>query len=325
MARSTNHLKRQADKAIFIRSELIKIAENANTTKSGLAFYFDDRDSNPLRNVTISQMNCGEFTQYHRHEFYEINFVIKGALHECVSGNIFTLNEGDMLFMSPSAFHSCYPAPDSRCINIIFRCEWLEQLTKVFNKFDADNYLSTLTKKDTYTIFYPSMQELSLTSEAKKLYDLSFLINRHQDLYEILHFENCVNEFLLLLTKCTPHNYSSVSGEQKGRPNYSPDDMIKYLNDNFYKVTLEEAAARFGYSSSQFHRIIKKNTGKSFTSTILSMRMMRARHLLLNTKIPIKDIASLLGLDSAEHFTRMFKKHRGITPKQYRQNFSRTK
>jgi two-component system response regulator YesN len=51
--------------------------------------------------------------------------------------------------------------------------------------------------------------------------------------------------------------------------------------------------------------------------------MQRARHYLLNTNLHVNNIANLLGLDSAEHFARMFKKHRGMTPTQYREQFMR--
>ena len=48
------------------------------------------------------------------------------------------------------------------------------------------------------------------------------------------------------------------------------------------------------------------------------LRMQKARDLLRTTRLPVYEIASRSGYESELSFTRTFKKHGGMTPKQYR-------
>ena len=51
---------------------------------------------------------------------------------------------------------------------------------------------------------------------------------------------------------------------------------------------------------------------------LTALRMQRARELLRNTRLPVYEIASRTGYESDLAFTRTFKKHAGLTPKQFR-------
>jgi len=301
---------------------LEKADERTNSSNTQIAFYFQDRDSNPLKNVLVAKIIDG-VTTYHKHDFFEINYCLSGTLYQRIAGNNFAVREGELIFMSPGVYHACCPAEDAASYNILFKKEWLEGVASSFEKYDPSNYLTSLVKNEVYTTFSFGKSSDECGELVKKLINQAIIINRHVDMYENLVLENYAFDFLLYLTKHLHHEFNYVSGKNLHAENYTPDEIVKYINDNFSKITLEDAANHFGYSRSQLHRILKTHTGHVFSELILSMRMMRARHYLLNTTLPIKSIANLLGLDSAEHFARMFKKHRNMTPKQYRDSYMR--
>ena len=305
------------------RNQLEKIAENAIGASSKFTYYFEDRDSNKLRNVIASRIPTSDFTKYHKHDFFEMNFVLNGSLYENIGGKSFVLSRGDLLFMSPSIYHTCCTTPDAVCYNILFKKEFLSHLSKEYEKYDPGNYLTSISSNEIYQTFSLGEQAYEITEFIENLCEMSIKINRYADLYENLIFENVAEKFLLLLTKQPRHEYSPLSKGKRHDSDFTHSDMVKYVYDNFDKISLPDAAARFGYSKSQFHRIIRQETGMSFIELIRSIRMQRARHYLLNTHLPIKNIAQLLGLDSAEYFSRMFKKNRGMTPKEYREQFMR--
>ena len=278
---------------------------------------------NKLRNVIAATIQPNDFTKYHKHDFFEMNFVVKGTLYENIGGKGFILSDGDLLFMSPSIYHSCCATPGTECYNILFKKEFLYNIAKEYEKYDPGNYLSSILENEIYQVFSLSSQNNETISFIKRLCEMSININHYADLYENLIFENEASKFLLLLTKQLRHEYSPQAKGRRHDSNFTHDDMVKYVFDNFDKTTLSESAARFGYSQSQFHRIINKETGMTFRELILSIRMKRARHYLLNTHLSIRDISHLLGLDSPEHFTRMFKKCREMTPTQYREAYMR--
>ena len=302
---------------------LEKIAEKAIGASSKLAYYYEERDSNIIRSVLTNRMLNEDFTKYHKHDFFELNIVMEGTLYENIGGKGFVLSKGDVLFMSPAIYHTCCPVENSVCYNLIFKKEFIHRLAKEYEKYDVGNYLTSLVSNEIYQTFSFGNDSKLICSVMESIYEMSAIINRHVDLYENLMFENEVEKLLLLLTRYPRHEYSPESKGKRHDSDFTHDDMVKYVYDNFDKINLEDTALRFGYSKSQFHRIIKKQTDYTFSELIRNIRMQRARHYLLNTNLPINNIAHLLGLESAEHFTRMFKKNRGMTPKEYRETFMR--
>lgn len=310
--------------AEYYKKELEKITEKAGTSSTEITYFYEDKDTNSLKNVIVNEMLKNDFTKYHKHDFYEMNYVKKGTLHEQIGSRSFTLKQGEMLIMAPKVYHSCIPEGDSVCFNLLFKKSFMEKLAENFARYDNGNFLSSLTQRnETYSIFSFDVANDEIKKLADKIFEMSIATVHHVDLYENLVMENAVIELLLTMTKYTRHEYIFSSDKIARDVSNTPDDIIRYINDNFDKINLADTAARFGYSTSQLHRIIERNTGKSFTELILAVRMQKARHYLLNTHLPIKNIAYLLGLDSAEHFSRMFRKNRGMSPKEYREVYMR--
>lgn len=69
-----------------------------------------------------------------------------------------------------------------------------------------------------------------------------------------------------------------------------------------------------GYLSSLFHR----ETGQTLTSYIGSHRMQAALQLLQSTRLQVQSIAQLCGFSDPNYFARLFKRHFGLTPGDYR-------
>ena len=304
-------------------AELENAIEYASNTSSQITFYFEDRETNPLKNIVTTEMRRDEVTAYHKHDFFEINYVFSGTLHQNISGRYFSLSKGELLIMAPGVFHACVPDQNTYSINILFEKKWVALTAEAFKKYDPNNYLSSLSENTIYTVISAGQHEDALNMLTQKLFKMVQDLVHHVDLYENLAAENCAVEFLLYLTKIPRQEFIFKSDGQKQRASFTPDDIVRYINDNFSKISLPDTAQKFGYSQCQLHRILKKHTGYTFTELILHMRMQRARHYLLNTHLPIRNIAFILGFDSAEHFTRMFKKHRGMTPTQYREQYMR--
>ncbi len=84
------------------------------------------------------------------------------------------------------------------------------------------------------------------------------------------------------------------------------------------KLAAAEIAKRTGLSTSRFLHLFKEKTGKTFTSYINQIRMENAIRMLLETDYKIIQIAYELSFDKESYFCSLFKKHTGMTPKEYR-------
>ncbi len=96
-------------------------------------------------------------------------------------------------------------------------------------------------------------------------------------------------------------------------------DLIQYIEEHLAEpLTIDLLADYFGYSRNHFMSIFKKHTGSSCGEFILQKRLNKACELLLQTSLPIAEIAPLIGFDNLSNFNRHFKKHFQVTPRQYR-------
>lgn len=84
------------------------------------------------------------------------------------------------------------------------------------------------------------------------------------------------------------------------------------------RIGLPEAAADCGLSASQFARVFQRTFGVSFGKFTLRTRMAVASRLLATTDLPVGEIAEQTGFADGSHLHRMFTKHYGCTPGDYR-------
>lgn len=85
-----------------------------------------------------------------------------------------------------------------------------------------------------------------------------------------------------------------------------------------YELGREEIAEFAGFHPAYLSRLFKKETGMSLSDYIFHARIKKAQELLVTTSFTVTEIAGKAGYVNYTHFTKMFKKHTGLTPKQYR-------
>ena len=95
--------------------------------------------------------------------------------------------------------------------------------------------------------------------------------------------------------------------------------VLSYIKSNLGSdLSLTALSEQVYLNPSYLSRRFKEVTGKNIKDTILELRMEEACRLLKDSTNRIKNIAGLLGYESAAHFSRIFKKEMSITPQEYR-------
>jgi AraC-like DNA-binding protein len=84
-------------------------------------------------------------------------------------------------------------------------------------------------------------------------------------------------------------------------------------------LTLSTIATAQGLSEGYLAKVFKKETGKTVCEYVRDKRMKHAEHLLSTTRLQIQTIALHCGFVDLQYFSRLFKRHVGKTPKEYRQ------
>ena len=93
-----------------------------------------------------------------------------------------------------------------------------------------------------------------------------------------------------------------------------------YINENFQKdLSLDEISREYDISPYYFSKIFKDETGENFIEYLTGVRMEKAKQLLLNKELSMKEICSMVGYADPNYFSRSFKKNVGVTPTEYRE------
>ncbi len=93
-----------------------------------------------------------------------------------------------------------------------------------------------------------------------------------------------------------------------------------YMEENMDRtISIREMAEISGCSESNFYRRFHSDTGYSPNNFFLHLKINKAKELLENTNLKIKQIAPLVGFDDPYFFSRSFKSICGKSPREWRQ------
>ena len=89
-------------------------------------------------------------------------------------------------------------------------------------------------------------------------------------------------------------------------------------------ITLRMVAERLRVSEYYLAHVFKQEFGVPPMQYVMKRRIGEAQGFLMNTSIPIAEIADTLGFSSICHFNAMFKKYTGTPPGKFRQSFKQS-
>jgi YesN/AraC family two-component response regulator len=99
------------------------------------------------------------------------------------------------------------------------------------------------------------------------------------------------------------------------------EKLTSLMQDNLANpdLNVDTLARQMGYSRTAFYLKIKRLTSSSPNDLIINYRFKAAAEAIRNTEASLSDIAEKTGFGSYSYFSKAFKKHFGISPKEYRQ------
>lgn len=99
---------------------------------------------------------------------------------------------------------------------------------------------------------------------------------------------------------------------------------IQNINENYKnKVSLKTVADHLHTNPSYLSTLFKQEMGVTFTDYLNQIRINRSCELLADSSLSLIDISIQCGFDGQSYFTKVFRKIKGVTPKDYRKSRSR--
>lgn len=117
------------------------------------------------------------------------------------------------------------------------------------------------------------------------------------------------------------HPMIKVFRDRQDAQYHNISEKVIELVHHYYDtdLTLEECASRLHYNANYLSSVFRKETNYFFSEYLSFYRFQIAKKWLVETDIPIKDIAAKLRYNNSQNFIRSFRKQEGVTPGQYRQ------
>lgn len=99
----------------------------------------------------------------------------------------------------------------------------------------------------------------------------------------------------------------------------SGDPVVAYVGQHATAISSRaEVASRFGLSSDTVSSKVRAATGRTFMEYLHQCRLDQAQQLLATTELNVSQVAARVGFSTPQHFSRVFRKHTGLSPARYR-------
>ena len=248
----------------------------------------------------------------HRHADIEMHYCLEGEIDILLDKKPYRLRKGELIFIEPMASHEV-PVQKSndprRILSVIVGISFLKEH---FNLFSKGRLRSPVFRIDASTKNNREL-ELLLTETAEySAKDRRARLLVQGNLYKICYYLS--------------ESFGDVGTDSSEKTSQmdSLENIDKALDLIYYDyrkpLTVHDAAEITGYSKSNFCRIFKKITGKTFHAVLNAQRVEVAARLLSESNLSVSEISELSGLCDAKKLCRIFKELKGETPGGYRKN-----
>lgn len=189
-------------------------------------------------------------------------------------------------------------------------------------------------------IFLTAFDEFSYAKRAISVRALDYLLKPSEDAELIAVLEEAIrltDERLSGITKDEsgraaarqaakpPGERDRVLDETDGREaasirmNAVAENIREYIDANYMEdISLADAAEAMNYSDAYFCKIFKQCFAKNFIVYLSEYRVGKAKELLADVSINVKDISQKVGYRDSNYFAKVFKRVAGVTPTDYR-------
>lgn len=264
-------------------------------------FYFDsEKQEYPVRS--------------HWHFYMEILLMTEGTAQITSDSQELILRENEMIIFHPQSVHMIRSKEPVKFIGLKFDLNAIESSTSQALKFR--NIYRCARDNRMPTVFNASLcQKMDVPAIFKRC----FLETEQQEYGYHQLIRAKINELLLEIIR-----HWNSQGFVIDNASYTPDDydiytITEFIDKNLHtSIQIPDIAKACNMSYSYFAKKFPAVYGKTCKEYIEEMRLYKVEEYLLFTDFDLNYIAQETGFSDCSHMIKSFKKHRGITPKKFR-------
>ena len=241
-------------------------------------------------------------THNHNSNEWELHYFIQGDGSFRNAGVTRQLSPGSLFFSAPNETHTVIPASKTHPLTyyaILFRINHgdddFDKLLTEINKNHKNCNIGT-----NYRFFFEELKDKFLSHNSSRV---------NSGVHQFISF------LYMLSADSDGFHYSDGSNAHIER-------SLKIMQNNvFSKLTLEELADKLKLNKSYFIRLFSRKMNTTPMKYFNRLKIEAASSMLISTNLPIYEISEKLCFYSEFHFSKSFKQHKGLPPRDYRMNY----
>lgn len=271
----------------------------------------------------IADRRKKEFTYpIHQHPVYELNFVERApGVRRIVGDSNEVIGEYDLvLITSPDLEHVW---EQNTCVS--------EDIREITIQFDIDFSANSLFDRNPFN----SMKRMMVEAQKGLCFPLDAIMKVYRELDTLSSIKDGFYAFMQFLTilyelsKCEgARALSSTSFAKIEVPSDSRRvQKVKTFIDAHYRedIRLAQLSDIAGMSDSSFSRFFKLHTGRNLSDYIIDLRLGHACRQLVDSTDSVAEICYASGFNNLSNFNRIFRKRKGCSPSEFRENYHKTR
>lgn len=258
----------------------------------------------------------------HTHREFELNFIehAEGVVRT-VGDSSETIGDYDLVLITgPELEHvweqgSC-TRKDIREITIQFTSDILPESLLRKNQFES---IRRMLERARCGLAFP------LAAILKVYAKLNALANHKTGFHAVLDFLEILYE-MSLSDDARPLSSSAFARIEAHSESRRVDKVQQYIAHHFHEdIRLETLAELVGMTPVAFSRFFHQRTGRTLSEYIIEMRIGSAARMLIDSTKTVAEICYDCGFNTLSNFNRLFRKQRGCSPTEFRENFRKKK
>ena len=245
-----------------------------------------------------------------KNNFFELIYVVDGTGIQVINDNKFQYRKGNMFLVTPQDVHSFEITTPTKFFFLRFN--------EYYIKANSQNGQSETVLRMEYILQNASHRPGCIL---KNKIDKPLIASLIESIIQEQVNQQIVNTIITIVARNIalklPKNIKETTGEMVL-------EILHYIQENIYnpkQLKAERVSEHFNISLNYLGKYFKKQTGETLQEYIVNYKLRLIEARLLNSDMRINEIADELNFSDESHLNKVFRKHKGMNPSEFRKKF----
>lgn len=251
-------------------------------------------------------------TESHAHDHVSIIYILDGAASYEIGGKVYKVTAGSLFICNPGVTHHRIIGERQRLT------EFQTAFTNISLRGLPQGYLISPEESPAITLLHHNQAFHNCCEEIA-------MEQKRNDPASALMIKCLVMKLIVLLLKelhvhTDAHAHQDFSLEKYEKSNIV-DAIVTFMNENYMQpISLARISENAYLSPVYISRVFKELMGEAPINYLIRVRLAKACELMQQVPdVSIRQVAAAVGYEDAYYFSKLFKKHYGVSPREYMQ------